>query len=390
MSRGKNILLRSNYSTTQVSRLRIKSKGGKQSWMRGIEPLTSRNIYGLNYDVQSEEISWSSPNYSIVYNSHLVSAKESDWLFFHCVSFPFPSSEKYVLFIGDSTVAILGKEQQHEMTFMQSTDIERITQREKSTFEKFPRYLSNILWNRFNWKRQQQRSTQGEQNEESFTHEHLIQKISSNTVSPEEKRLAVIESEVVAFPPGSAETLNRLLFQFIKQHRDSEDQLDIVAVGSAIRKYVATMDRADLSALAILLDAEHNATVPIEVELEVAKTLVRKLVELPPDEPNSEPRLADRLYEIAKLYLNPRLLSRDKFAAVALNAILSLCLLRSAYADEVRQALKVLPVSWFSELVLRRASQIQKTLHEKLSPEQAAHCTEQLAALNIDTILREG
>ena len=120
-----------------------------------------------------------------------------------------------------------------------------------------------------------------------------------------------------------------MLYQFVQQHRDSDSQ-DIVAVGCAIRKYVAVMSQNDLSHLAVLLDAQHNATVPIEVELEITKTLVRRLSQSPPGSPDSEPGLADRLYEIVELYLNSRLLAQDKFAAVALNAILSLCLLRSA------------------------------------------------------------
>lgn len=258
-------------------------------------------------------------------------------------------------------------------------------------FEKKFRYPREVFrWPRIREGGPRRRPDETEPKKDVITPDVLIRKIVSETASHEEKRRAVIESEVVAFPPESVGTLNRLLYLFVKQYRDSDDQQDIVAVGSAIRKYVATMDRADLSALAILLDAEHNATVPIEVELEVAKTLVRKLVQSPPDEPNVEPQLADRLYEIVKLYLNPRLLSRDKFAAVALNAILSLCLLRSSHADEVRQALKELPVSWFSELVLRRASQIQKTLYGKLPTKQAARCAEQLAALNGETALSEG
>ena len=256
-----------------------------------------------------------------------------------------------------------------------------------SNIEFWPRY---IPWNRNGSGRSRQRPAGTEPKEDCITPDVLIETMESETASHEEKRRAVIESEVVAFPLGSVGKLNHLLYLFIKQYRDSEDQQDIVAVGSAIRKYVATMNLADLSALDTLLDAEHNATVPIEVELEVAKTLVRKLVQSPPEEPNSEPRLADRLYEIVTLYLNLRLLSRDKFAAVALNAILALCLLRSPHADEVRQALKESPESWFSELVLRRASQIQKTLHETLSVEQAARCAEQLSALNGNTALGEG
>lgn len=231
---------------------------------------------------------------------------------------------------------------------------------------------------------------EAEPSEDDIAPDALLRKLASVTTIHEEKRRAVIESEVIFFPPGSVETLSRLLYQFVQQHRDSDNQEDIVAVGCAIRKYMAVMSQGDLSHLAVLLDAQHNATIPIEVELEIAKTLVRKLSQAPPEKPDSEPRLADRLYEIVELYLNPRLLARDKFAAVALNTILSLCLLRSAYADKVKQSLQALPVSWFSELVLRRASQVQETLQKAFSVEQAARYGEQLISLSKESALCDG
>ncbi|MGO8746771.1 MAG: hypothetical protein ACLQNE_12345 [Thermoguttaceae bacterium] len=238
-----------------------------------------------------------------------------------------------------------------------------------------------FVTNRIPWAASFRRSLDTRSSEGSATPVALISKIASETASREEKRRAVIESEVVAFLPHQAVTLNRLLRRFIEQYRNSDDQQDVAAVGAAIRKYVATMNRDDLSALAILLDAEHNATVPIEVELEVAKTLVRRLIQSPPEEPDCEPSISDRLYEIVRTYLNPRLLSRDKVAAVALNAVLALCLLRSRHTSEMVSALKRLRVSWFSELVVRRASQIRNTLRERLPTEQAERFAEQLAAL---------
>jgi hypothetical protein len=209
----------------------------------------------------------------------------------------------------------------------------------------------------------------------------LLSKIAAQDTSHDERRTAIIEAEVIAFSPDQMTTLKPLLREFIEQYRDSEEQRDLIAVAAAIRKFVATMNRSELSALAILLDAEHNATMPIDVELEVAKTLVRRLVQSPPDEPNTEPELADRLYEIVETYLNPRLLSRDKVAAVALNAILALCLLRSTYTADVRQSLNGLRVSWFSELVARRAVQIRNMVREKVASDLADNYTEQLAAL---------
>jgi hypothetical protein len=247
---------------------------------------------------------------------------------------------------------------------------------------KIPSSGSTLSWSRVGEERPHRRSSATRLEEVDTAPRYLLSKIESESSTREEKRKAVIDCEVTAFPQEQVGTLNRLLRRFIEQYRISEDHEDLVAVGAAIRKYVATMSREDISDLAILLDAEHNASVPIEVELEVTKTLVRRLVMTPPQEPDSEPRLADRLREVAITYLSPRLLSRDKVAAVALNAILSLCLLRSPHINDVCHALNRMSVSWFAELVLRRASQVRKIIFDKFPLTQADRYSEQLTALH--------
>jgi len=237
--------------------------------------------------------------------------------------------------------------------------------------------------------RRKSAETKTETREGSFAATALLSKMAPQNTSREERRRAVIEAEVVSFPPGQVGTLNHLLRQFIEQYRNSDDQQDLVAVGSAIRKYVTTMSRDGLSALAILLDAEHNATVPIEVELEVAKTLVRTLVQKPPEESDSEPELADRLHEIVNAYLNPRLLSRDKVGAVTLNAILALCLLRTRHTGALQKSLADFRASWFTELVLRRASHIRNSLLQTFPKERAERYAEHLVALNRESASNE-
>jgi hypothetical protein len=225
--------------------------------------------------------------------------------------------------------------------------------------------------------------------ENSVTSAALLSRIASRATTHEERRRAIIEAEVVAFAPDQTGPLNSLLCEFIERFRNSDEQQDLVAVGAAIRKLVATMSRSDLSVLATLLDAEHNVAIPIDVELEVTKTLVRRLSQSPPPEANAEPQLADRLYEIASTYLNPRLLSREKVAAVALNAILTLCLLRSAFVADLRDALGVLRVPWFSDLVARRAVQVRNAVRKRVAPDLADEYTAQLAALSKETASRE-
>ena len=191
----------------------------------------------------------------------------------------------------------------------------------------------------------------------------------------------VIEAEVLSFEPGQIAQLNTVLRGFIEDYRNSDDPEDLVAVASAIRKYVATMERDALGALAVLLASDQNGTVALEVELEVAKTLVRKLTASPPEASDSEPELADRLMDVAGTYLNARLLAREKYGAAALNAVLALPLLRTRRMADLLAVLKQLPVPWFTELVIRRASRIRDDFSRRFSPGEAERYSECLNAM---------
>jgi hypothetical protein len=87
----------------------------------------------------------------------------------------------------------------------------------------------------------------------------LLQRLQSATTGDPERRKLVIEAEAMKFEPAQVAELNALLRTFIEECRDSDDPQDIVAVGSAIRKYVATMPLDDLPGVAALLDAGHKA-----------------------------------------------------------------------------------------------------------------------------------
>ncbi len=175
-------------------------------------------------------------------------------------------------------------------------------------------------------------------------------------LSPQDRCRLIVEAEVIDFKPEQLGPLNTVLRDFIAECRESNSPDDLVAVSSAIRKCVATL-KADeaLSYTSQLLEAGPRTPVPLEVELELVKMIVRKLTANPPEPNDSLPELGDRLLEIAKIYLNPRLLVREKYGAVTLNAILALVLLRSRHVAEVSQILSELKVPWFRQLVARRA-----------------------------------
>jgi hypothetical protein len=211
--------------------------------------------------------------------------------------------------------------------------------------------------------------------------ERILHGLKSSTTSREEKRRLVLEAEMTDFDPSSAPELSLLLWSFIEENRDSKDPDDLVAVGAAIRKYVADLESDEIGAAAMLLDAGHSASVPVAVELEVAKMLVQRLTRLPPEHPDSEPELADLLMELARTYLNARLLPRERYGAVALNSVLALLLLRSRHTAELFEILAGLRVSWFRDLLGRRARRLQADIMQRFPPERSSLYAADLAAL---------
>ena len=87
--------------------------------------------------------------------------------------------------------------------------------------------------------------------------------------------------------------------------------------------------------------------------------ILRKLMANPMRENDSLPELSDRLLEIAKTYLNPRLLAREQYGAVTLNAILAPYYAKSLHHEEVRRLVSELKVPWFRQLLARRVRRIR-------------------------------
>ena len=220
--------------------------------------------------------------------------------------------------------------------------------------------------------------------------EALLAGLAEKTTTHPERRRMVIEAEVLPFGPEERRQLYPILRRFIEDFRNSDDPEDLVAVASAIRKYVATTDPNNLGTLGVLLAADQNGTVPLEVELEVAKTLVRRLISDPPEQPDSEREVGDRLMEMASTYLNARLLSREKYGAAALNAVLALLLLRSGHTAQLLRILSDLPVPWFRELVVRRANRIRSDVSERFAKARADRYLECINLLCDELVTSEG
>ena len=114
---------------------------------------------------------------------------------------------------------------------------------------------------------------------------------------------------MLPFRGRQAAALTPLLKRFIEEYRESDVPADLVAVGSAIRNYVARAPVGEaFEAAASLLKSQGRLKIPIELEVEVTKMVVRKLTANPPVQRDQYPELALRLEELVDAYARPRLL----------------------------------------------------------------------------------
>ena len=202
-----------------------------------------------------------------------------------------------------------------------------------------------------------------------LTPDQLLRQLADAGANPPNNLLC--EVELTRFVPSQHETLLPLLWQYILDHRNSNDRDELVAVGSAIRKYIAIMPMDRMGELAVLLESGNRSPLPIELEIEVAKMVYRNFEVHPPVDANPQPELAQRLWEMVQAYTNPRILLRDKHSAAASLAIEAIVSMRSPLAEQAWQAAISCPYRWFAELV----SDDLDDLHERWSinhPDAAA------------------
>jgi len=157
--------------------------------------------------------------------------------------------------------------------------------------------------------------------------------------------------ELARFTQAEREVLLPLLWQYILDHRNSNDREELVGVAAAIRKYIAIMPMERMGELATLLETGHRSPLPVELEIEVAKMIYRNFEVHPPVDADPQPELAQRLWEIAEAYINPRVLLRDKCSAAASLAIEAIVAMRSPLAETAWQKAMACPYRWFAELV---------------------------------------
>lgn len=217
--------------------------------------------------------------------------------------------------------------------------------------------------------------------EPQITAADVLSNLENHSLSRDDLRKFILEAEVVSFNAEQANQLKPLLRRHIEHNRDSSDPADLVAVGSAIRKYVGILGRDEISSVGFVLEAGHKTPVSPELELEVTKMIVRKLSAVAPQEANSLAELGNQLMDLARTYLNPRLLPRQYHGAIALNSVLALTLLRVPNLAELFDRVRQLPLPWFKQLVVRRAEALKQDLAKRFAGNEANACLESLDAL---------
>ena len=182
-----------------------------------------------------------------------------------------------------------------------------------------------------------------------LTAEQLLRQLTNAGANPPSSLLCAVE--LTRFEPSQHAILLPLLWQYILAHRNSNDRGELVAVGAAIRKYIAIMPMDRMGELAVLIESGHRSPLAIELEIEVAKMIYRNFEVHPPAVEDPQPELAQRLWEMVQAYVNPRILLRDKHSAAASLAIEAVASMRSPLAVQAWRAAAQSPYRWFAELV---------------------------------------
>ena len=155
----------------------------------------------------------------------------------------------------------------------------------------------------------------------------LLQRLNDQALSREDRRETILFAETAAFHEPQRPELLSLLHRYILDERFSKDEDAQTSVGSAIRKFAMNMDQSSFESYAEFFRPSETETLSCELELELAKALMWRLVYEQFDAGLAFPTLQECLIDLAEDYLSPRLVLQKNYASVVLNAVLAALLL---------------------------------------------------------------
>lgn len=189
--------------------------------------------------------------------------------------------------------------------------------------------------------------------------ESLLESLRFGLDTPTDQAIdAVLEIQITPIPDGDLEETIQLLMSFIKKHRGTNSQKLLITVGAAIRKVLLNLPAVDLGLAVDLMKSEGSLTVPIGVELEVAKMVVQRAIEDPSVNASAFPHLADALYCNAKLYSTAQMVNREFYNATALNSVLACLLMRHPESQSLSSQIFRDSPTWFLKLCSNRLKRI--------------------------------
>jgi hypothetical protein len=199
--------------------------------------------------------------------------------------------------------------------------------------------------------------------------ESILARIEDPATDPQERDTAVLFAGSTAFTDEQRPRLLSALGAYITQHRFTRDDDRITVVSSAAREYAMNMGEAEFERYAEWLLPEETEYLTHRVELELIKGICWRLSFERIAQKDEFPTLARTLYDIAVGYTNSRFLLQKNFAAIAMNAIVSVFVLdamagREELAAEVWSQVGKANRKWFTEMLQRRLADTVAAIRE--------------------------
>lgn len=176
----------------------------------------------------------------------------------------------------------------------------------------------------------------------------------------------VCEAEITRFSEEEKETILPLLWRYIMDKRHSDNHDELVACGSAIRKYMACMPAEDIDECHVFFfDLVTNCSVLcVDLQLEVAKMAYNNCKAHLPKKSNMFYKLTDTFKIMVIRYVSEDLISGEgKHGAAASCAMKALFAMRSeGSAEEAWEVVDKKGPKWFKEIIADNIYQPDKTI----------------------------
>ena len=195
--------------------------------------------------------------------------------------------------------------------------------------------------------------------------EQILMAFADPRVTGPARRHLVLFAETLRFSDRQQLTLVPHLWSYVAERRTSQDEDELVALGSAIRKLIAYLPSQRLDDLAVFLEFDETGTVRSEVELEVVKGLVYRFSWDSQTTWPSSPRLCESLIDLANFHSSKRAVEQDLSSAIAVNAIIALAFLNDSRIATFVRSLPKHSLSWFAPVVHARSQRLLTRLKKE-------------------------